>query len=638
VTDIIKNEPLTDSISSGKSNTLVVWGCAAIIAVITFFVLSPSLKNGFVNWDDFDYVTANSMVMNKTVPLIKILKTPVSGNYHPITILSLALNYQFGDLDPVWYHAVNLIFHVLNTILVFFFVFLLTRRNLLMACIVSLFFGIHPMHVESVAWVSERKDVLYLFFFMAGLITYLYYRQSKKIIWYFFTLVLFILSCLSKAMAVVFPVILLLIDYLRGVKWERKLLLEKIPFFALSLLFGIIALKAQASANAMAYAGTVPLAWRLLFACYSVVIYAVRLFVPYKLSAVYSSPVNNAHDPVPPMLLLFPFIVLIIITVLIYCVVKGKKEIVFGVMFYFTTIILVLKLVCVGSSIMSDRYTYLSYIGLLFTVVYAINIVWQSRSRLLLYIKYPIAVVVVLSVFIFSYQSYARTQVWQSSEILWTDVITNYPDVSLAYVNRGRYYQSNHETEKALTDYDEAIQIDPLDSGLNRIETYYNLGLLYSDNKQYDEAIKDFSKTIALDPNFAEAYNNRGWDYFIKGKNDSAIVDYNKAIAINHYNALYYSNRALSYKEVKQYKNAVNDLTMAIQIDSSHIEMFYNWRGICNLKLKNYNGAVVDFSKVIDIDPSFAGYWLNRSVAERKLGQKDNAQLDSIKGWQLQGK
>ena len=235
--------------------------CIAIcfIVIITFIVFFPSFKCGFTNWDDEDYVTKNSLVVSNFIHVKEIFKTPVLLNYHPITMLTFALNYQFGKLNPVGYHLWNVLLHVLNTILVFVFIFIFTKRNLLMATIVALFFGIHPMHVESVAWVSERKDVLYVFFFLAALISYLYYKEKGKPIWYSITLLLFILSCLSKAMAVVFPFVLILIDYYTADSisqiaiWKRKTSIDKIPFFLISLVFGITAYVIQHNGKAMEF-------------------------------------------------------------------------------------------------------------------------------------------------------------------------------------------------------------------------------------------------------------------------------------------------------------------------------------------------------------------------------------------------
>ncbi len=646
-------------------NTTLTWISVAAIALITYVVFSPSLDSGFTNWDDEVYVLNNHLVVNNSIPLGKIAETPVAGNYHPLTILSLALNYHDGKLNPSGYHLENVILHVFNTILVFFFIFLLTRRNLLMATIVSLFFGIHPMHVESVTWVSERKDVLYVFFFLAGLITYLRYRDTQKIVWYIFTFFLFVFSCLSKGMAVVFPVVLLLIDYLRGVKWERRLLIEKIPFFILSILSGIIAFKVQKTA--VITLKTITFFQRLLFASYGAVMYIVKLFIPFKMSAFYPYPTENSNIIVHMVFYLSPFILLGIAGTLIYFFRKKEKEMVFGLLFYFATVVLVLQFISVGFAIMADRYSYLSYIGLLFVVAYITDKAWKNKRSILALMKYPLIIFLFIGVVIFSYRTYLRTQVWKNSETLWTDAINNYPDFSIPYYMRGLVYDDEAKKDLALADYTKAAELDSdledaytnrgvlyMNSGaidlaladFNKVlrlnpakrDAYYNLGLIYANSGRADLAIPDFTKTIVLDSTYADAYNNRGLLYLNSGKINLSIADFNKAIALGPDSAFYYYNRGLYYNATNQYEKAADDFTAGIRLNPQNADIYYNMRGVANIGLQNYDAAIADFSKAIALNPASAGYWLNRAFAETKIGQSDNAKADELKGQQLQGK
>jgi protein O-mannosyl-transferase len=650
-----------------QSNTLLSWICIAAITVITYFAFSPSLKDGITNWDDSDYVTNNALVVKNKLPLVKIFETPVSDNYHPITILSLALNYRYGKLNTFGYHLVNLIFHLLNTILVFLFVFLLTRRNLMMAAIVSLFFGIHPMHVESVTWISERKDVLYVFFFVAGLITYLRYRETKKNVWYLFTFLLFILSCLSKGMAVVFPVILLLIDYLKEVRWERRLFVEKIPFFLLSIVFGIIAVKIQQNGQAFNAMKTYTIFQRLIFASYGAVMYIVKLFVPYKLSAYYLYPDIRNHNGIPLIFYLPSFILLLITGALVYFFRKKEKEIVFGLLFYFVSVALVLQFITVGLAIMADRYSYLSYIGLLFVAAYIINKVWESKSGILMLLKYPFIIIVVAGAVLFSLQTYSRTQAWKNSDVLWTDVINKYPDAYMAYYNRGLLYVDEGKYDSAIADFSETIKYDS-----SYVNAYYSLGLIYSkyNNKQDlamayytkaiaidpacaaaylnrallydnygkgDSAMNDLSEAIKIDPRLAEAYTNRGIGYYNYGKKDLALADFKKAITLDSTVADAYSDRGTLYLNNGETDLALADLNKAIAHDSSSAICYYN-RGLCYEALHQYEKAIADFSKAIELNSSVYYFWLNRSIAESKIGQSEMAKADAIKARQLQGK
>jgi protein O-mannosyl-transferase len=700
--EVKKSKLIMQDEAKKRTSTLLVYTCIAIITIVTYFVFSPSLDDGFTNWDDNTYVTDNPLVITNSVPVVKIFESPVASNYHPLTVLSLALNYQDGKLDPFGYHLVNIIFHLLNTILVFLFVFLLTRRNLMMATIVSLFFGIHPMHVESVTWVSERKDVLYVFFFLAGLITYLHYSETKKIVWYFFTFLLFILSCLSKGMAVVFPIILLLVDYIESAKWSKRIFVEKIPFVIFSIAFGVIAVNVQQSGQAISGIEIFTIFQRLMFVSYGAMMYMVKLFVPFKLSAFYPYPITNINSSVPLIFHLSPFIILGIIATIIYFFIKKEKEIVFGLLFYFTSVILVLQFISVGRVIMADRYTYLSYIGVLFVVAHLVNKAWQSKNGILALIKYPVMIIAIIGAIIFSYQAYSRTQVWKNSEVLWTDVIDNYPNSSVAFYNRACYYYNVHNANNALSDLNNDLQINPYDkeayydrgalytkyynrndlaiadytktiiidpayknAWFSRALLYYNegegdsamadynmtikldpdyttaytnRGILYYKYGKNNLAISDFTKAIELDSTAADAYNDRGTVYMNTGKNDSALADYNKAVAHDPSSAPCYYNRGLYYKSIDQYEKAVNDFTSGIQLNPQNVESYYNMRGECNSSIQKYNEAMADFSKAIELNPSVARYWLNRSLVEGKTGQNENAKADALKSQQLQKK
>ena len=199
-----------------KSNDLLLYILPIAIFFITFFTFSPSLTCGFTNWDDPTYITKQDLLLHPGKENLKdIFTTNVSNNYHPLTMLSLKWNTNTTNLGAKPFHFTNVLLHLLNTLLVFIFIFLMSDKRVWIAAVVTLFFGIHPMHVESVTWIAERKDVLYSFFFLASLIAYFKFISSEKqkTIWYIFSFLLFTLSCLSKGVAVCLPIVLLLIDY-----------------------------------------------------------------------------------------------------------------------------------------------------------------------------------------------------------------------------------------------------------------------------------------------------------------------------------------------------------------------------------------------------------------------------------------
>jgi tetratricopeptide (TPR) repeat protein len=377
---------------------------------------------------------------------------------------------------------------------------------------------------------------------------------------------------------------------------------------------------------------------QILFASYGALLYIVKLFVPYKLSAFYPYPDVIGLSVIPLIFYLAPLIVLGIFAALIYFFRKKEKELVFGLLFYFVSVALVLQFISVGSAIIADRYTYLSYIGLLFIVAYLLNKLWQHKGSIWALMKYPLVVIIIAAAVVFSYETYSRTQVWKDSDTLWTNVIDNYPDAATAYFNRANNDYDLNEIDKAVSDYTNALQwhsdIDShkkiyFDRGLlyynyyhkydlaiadytNAIAVddtfrrgYYDRGLAYSDEGKYDLAIADFSTSIKLSPDNAEGYSSRGTAYFKNGKYDSALDDYNEAVALDPGKADYYNNRGSLYMNTGKNDLALADYNKAIAFNPSMALYYYN-RGLCYNALNQYQNAVDDLTKEIQADPQNA--------------------------------
>ena len=605
--------------------SLPVWLVAFFIAIITFLVFSPSLKCGFTNWDDDKVVTQNALITSKTIEVKKIFTSVVVQNdYYPITLISLACNYQLGKLDPKGYHLWNVILHILNTMLVFLFVFLLTKRNLLMASIVALFFGIHPMHVESVTWITERKDVLFMFFFMAGLITYLRFRESRKLFWNIFTLVLFILSCLSKGTAVVFPFILLSIDYLLNEKLNRKMILEKIPYLLISVVFVILTYLLHKKGVLQSYVEHKTIVHRIIFASYDLLWYIYKLFIPSSLSTYYSYPPENA---IPLVYYLSPFVLTGLI-VCIYFFLRKEKSVIFGLLFYFLSIVLMLQFIPTGSGDfnMADRYTYLAYIGLVYVAAFYINKLWVQKNKF----RYAIIGITLITASLFCFQTYARTKVWQNSETLWTDAINKNPDESFLYFKRVNYYQTEkNDIDKVLPDYNKALELNP-----TYIPAYINRGTIFLNQNKFELALADFNKCISLDSANAEAYSNRGLLYNKTGHSDLAMDDYKKSIRLNPTFYLAYFNRGEIYFNRKQYDLAMYDYNKSIELYPTYAAAYSN-RGVIYIYRDQYDKALVEFNKAIELNSEEPDYWIKRSMTENTLGKKEEAKADALKAQQL---
>jgi protein O-mannosyl-transferase len=535
----------------------------SLIVIITCGVYLKSLNNDFVNWDDEQYVYKNASITTLHgdsigYTLKKTFTEFVVGNYHPLTMLTYCIEYNISGLNPKTYHTTNLILHILNNILVLIFIWLLSKQKHT-ALAVALLFAVHPMHVESVTWVSERKDVLYAFFYLASLCSYILYVKStdKKTGLYLLTLVLFILALLSKAMAVTLPVVFILIDYYLNIPINIKSQKNKIPFLFLSILFGIIAIKAQMAFNAISGNAVFPLHERFLFACYGIVHYIIKLFLPTNLSCFYPYPVKHDNS-LPTMYYIAPFILLGLIFTL-FKFFRSNKQVIFGSLFFIITIALVLQIISVGEAVVADRYTYLPYIGLFFIINSGIQSLSHFNKFKNLYIT-GFALIVI----IYGYAAHKRSLVWKNGLTLWENALQNSAPSYTAYYCRGNALATNNEHAKAIEDFNSAEKMRTTDYNL-----YYSRGYSYYFLQQYKLAINDFSIALKLNPNIFDAYLTRGGAYYQLKQFDEAIEDYNYVLTLNPNHAPTYCNRSITFLFTGQYEKAMQDALKASELGFS---------------------------------------------------------------------
>lgn len=621
------------------------WIALSVLALVVFIVFFPSLKCEFTNWDDGTYVTENPLIWKLDAEHVKNIfinppekrtegifswLTPVSLNYHPLTILSLAFDYKFGKLDPYMYHLVNVLIHILNALLLFIFirkfVEAYNRRTsvdafrptpFMVALITASLWAIHPMRVESVTWVAERKDVLYFFFFFLSAIFYLRHKEEQKTKWMALCFCMFVCSCLSKGMGVVLPAVLVLIDWFygepRSVKEIFRSIVSKWYFFLTSFAFGVIAFEIQ-SHGAIAAMGTFTLFQRLTFGCYGFIMYIWKLFVPVNLSAFYPYPFTDAQGNIPGIYYAAPFIVLLIALAGVF-VLKRKpllgKILVFGLAFYFITVALVLQFISVGSVIIADRYTYLSYVGLLFSIGYFYEYVKKSFQPVF---SSFYAIVLISSSLYFAYLTHERTKVWTNAETLWTDAMNQFPFIEMAYENRGIYYKDHNQLDKMLKDYE--FVTEKLHSRNEKI--WSNLGNLYGLLKQFDKSLAAYSTAIEINPENASTYLNRAITYSMMGQYAKAVPDFDKALELGPNVALTYKNRAYTLMQLGQFDKCVSDYNKAIELNPYDTLSFLN-RGIALFNAKQYSESLSDFKKYISMAPNNAQAYFNASIAFKNL-------------------
>ena len=577
-----------------------------VIAAIAAFY--PTLGNDFVNWDDVVYIMNNDMIKTLSIEnLRKMINSFFMGNYHPLTILSFAFDYSVFNLSAQGYHLHNLFLHLVNAVLVYFVTWHMFRKNNLAAFIVSVLFAVHPMHVESVAWVSERKDLLYTMYFLLAMLAYVFYNQTRHSRYFYYTLAFFVLSLLAKAQAVTLPVVLLLIDYFLERKPDIRMFLEKVPFFALSLFFGIIAILAQKADGSINPVGT-SLVNSLFYAQYSVWVYLYKLLLPVNLTCLYNYPFS-ASGGVPFYIYLSPVIVAILFVLIVYTW-KKHRAICFGLLFFIVVIFPVLQFLPVGQAIVAERYSYIPYIGLFF-IVAALFIQFRGKltssggKRLMNNIGIGIIVV-------FCLLTFNRTQVWANSITLWTDVMDKNPACIDAYVNRSYMYIQNKQYDKAIQDCNEGMKLDS-----NYFKFYINRGTAYRDLGVFDMALKDFNRAIHKNPKSFDTYLDRGILYTDRfNKYDSGISDFKYFLKFRPYdkNGLY--NLAVVYYKKQLFDSSVFYCKKTLELAPDYGSAYYIWGLVYSIRqdFKNaYENGLKAQALGCSIDPALLEEWRQRA-------------------------
>lgn len=578
----------------------------AILTGITYF---PSLKNNFVNWDDIIYIMNNDMITAlSSQNIIKMFTSFWMGNYHPVTILSFAIDYHFVQVTPYGYHLHNFILHIINSVLVCIFCYRLLNRNVLVSFIVAALFAVHPLHVESVAWISERKDLLYTLWFLLSMIAYLYWLQKKQVLYLVLTLVFFILSLLAKAQAVTLPLALLLIDYYYERRFIVKTLLEKVPFFLLSLGAGILAVFAQKADNAVNVLHLSRLT-SFFFGQYSLGVYLFKLVIPVNQRALYEYPLNP-DGSAPFYIYLFPVLSLAVAFV-IYRSWKKYKYISFGLLFFFFTIFPVLQFLPVGQAIVAERYSYIPFIGLFIIPAMGFDLlrrkVTGGRKNILIYAGGGVLILFILL-------SWARIQVWKDSVALWTDVMEKDPGSVTAYINRGFIYnQDDYKLyDKAIKDCNDGMKIDSNNHKLyiNRATSYRHLGMI-------DLAVADFTTALIKDTNDYQPYLDRGVLYTDHlGKYDMGIADFKSYLKRRSDNKNVVYNLGVAFYKKASYDSSMVYISRTLKIDPDYAEAHY----LCSLLYALNN----DFKSAYDhgaraqalgfaMDPALMKDWQQRA-------------------------
>jgi len=528
-----------------RSITIVIY---LFLAAISLAVFGQTIRYDFVNFDDDLYVyNAPAIQVGLTIKGIALAFTsPHARNWHPLATISHMLDCQLYGLKAGGHHATNIVLHTIAVLLLFRVLRQMTGA-VWKSVVVAALFAVHPLHVESVAWVSERKDVLSAVFFILMLDAYVRYARAASITRYLAVTVLFAAGLMSKPMLVSVPAVLLLLDYWPLRRFEqpsstkgkakilksgnqrcviRRLFLEKIPLLVLSAGSCVITFVLQK--RAIGAIAPLPFLWRVQNAFASYVIYVWKTLWPTRLAVFYPHPNNTLA--IWEVILAIGFLLAITVAAIVF---RSERPYVFtGWFWYLGMLVPVIGLVQAGEQGHADRYTYLPHIGLFLLAVWLaadVTAVRQSRSR------FAVATAVVIIVAL-AWAAFIQTSYWRNSETLWTHALAVTSDNDFAHNNLGYLCVDRGELDKAISHFETALRIRS-----SKLDTHYDVGSAFvqmnladalARKGQSDEAMVHYDEAIKLEPNYADAYYNRGDVLFAKGRIDEAIADWEKTLQI----------------------------------------------------------------------------------------------------------
>jgi len=578
-----------------------------LLIVFCFIAFGRILGNDFINFDDEIYITKNQHVQaGINFQTVKWAFTSVvSSNWHPLTLLSHALDWQLFGANASGHHLVSLLLHIGGTILLFLFLNR-TTGALWPSAFVAALFALHPLRVESVAWASERKDVLSLFLGLASIYVYAYYVESSKLAKYFIALILFALSLMAKPMLVTLPFVLLLLDYWPLARWQKvsalanstvpvnvsvpgkkkskhrktessadkritasvsttkdskhlmgRLLWEKIPFLLLAAASSIVTIWAQDKGGAIASLQKVQFPERLANALISYVAYLGKIFWPVDLAVFYP------YEYFAPGWQIFVCLILLAaISAAAIFYVKKAEFLFVGWFWYLGTLVPVIGFIQVGRQAMADRYTYFPSIGIVIILVWGIFHLWpQVKLRKIIII--PAAIILGALTFL----TWQQCGYWKNSTALFSQVLQVTKNNYLAHTNLGVALVEEGKSQEAISHYREALQIRPNDDN-----THYNLANALKKQGSIDEAIVHYREAVKWNPNYSKAHNNLGVYLDAQGRSDEAIFHYRQALQIEPANPGFHFNLGMALGRKGDLKEAIDCFRQAIYLKPDYEE------------------------------------------------------------------
>ena len=591
---------------------------------VVFLSYYSSLNNDFVLWDDDVHLFDNiSVRMLDAEHIDDIFSSKVNSIYIPLTTLSFAIEYHFFKYNEFYYHLDNLILH-LGVIAFIFFIGLRLGLSLFAAAAASLLFGLHPMHVESVAWVTERKDVLYSFFYMASVLSYLTYLDSKKYFYFIITICLGILSVLAKPMALSLPIILLLCDWFKQRKIAFKVLFEKayLCLFMVPIVFITYFSHARLPGGEV-WQGILIWPWTFTF-------YLRQFLFP-----IFSTPIYRLPEPVAFTHFQYAAsLMVLLLSIVLFIRLRNNRWFIFASLFYFFSIFFLLRFDGLAdTNIVADRFMYLPSVGFCFLFGMGVEKLWKWKKSSI------IGIIAVLT--LFGFQTYKQCKVWKDSVSLWQQQLRYFPNEKVALNNlaialieqkdKKDFLKKEYNVNHVKYLYEKAIRLDP-----EFIDSYYNLGKLYKDIGQNQKAIYYYQQTLALDPMSTYAFFSLGNLFRDAGEVDNAIQSYQDMIKANPEKESSYIEVITAYtkrpkadekneKYIQESLNIAKQLKVLVDKNPPRATSYFNLGTVLG-QVGDLKGAIRAYQKALKINPNHSKSLQNLANAYFSLGFKKEMQ------------
>jgi len=555
--------------SDGRRTALV----CVILAVVTLAAFSQALQCDFVNFDDPRYVTENpNVTAGITAESLRwAFNAGYASNWHPLAWISHMIDCRLFGINPVGHHLTNLLLHVLNAVLLLLILKRVTG-SLWKSAVVAALFAVHPMHVESVAWVAERKDVLSALFWMLTMGAYLLYAERPCAGRYLAVVALYALGLMAKPMLVTLPFALLLLDYwpLRrfGAALGRPLkvspavvVAEKIPLLALAAGSSALTMIAQGRGSSVAHWEMLPLSWRIDNALVSTISYIGKMLLPIRLAAFYPHP----EDGLAVWLVIVSALILAGLTLLAVRMRRSHPYVLVGWMWYLLTLAPVVGIIQVGRQSMADRYTYIPFIGLFLAVTWALGERWKTTPARAFSPARAVPAVIIGALAVCTW---TQTGHWRDSRSLWEHALGVTRDNYTAHVNLGKFLADQGQFDQAIIHYREAIRIKP-EFDL----PHYNLGVALSKAGRPDEAIEAYREALRINPDYEAARINLTAELQAQGRIDEAREEIGSSGAESaemHYNI------AVGLDQERRFEESIEEYREAVRIDPSFVPAQHN--------------------------------------------------------------